>query len=122
MPPATNPRERAMTRMIMAVFSDAVSADREDEYNDWYSNIHVQDVCAIPGVKSFRRFKSSQIKSAFSGEVAGGNRYLVLYEIETDDPQEVENQMRERLTDGRLRPTDTLKLDPAPVAIYYEEI
>ena len=111
-----------MTRMIMAVFSDAVSADHEDEYNDWYSNIHVHDVCAIPGVQSARRFKASTVESAFSGEVAGGNRYLVLYEIQTDDPQEVENEMRKRLADGRLRPTDTLKLDPAPVAIYYDEI
>ena len=111
-----------MARMILAVFSDAISADREAEYNAWYTNVHVQDVCAIPGVKSSRRFKVSPVESAFSGDIAGGQRYLVLYEIETDDPQEVENQMRARLADGRLRPTDTLKLDPAPVALYYDEI
>jgi hypothetical protein len=108
--------------MIMTVFSDAVSAEREDEYNAWYSTVHVRDVCAIPGVKSARRFKTSAVESAFDGAVAGGQRYLVIYEIETDDPQAVEDEMRARLSDGRLRPTDTLGLDPAPIAVYYDEV
>jgi hypothetical protein len=108
--------------MIMAVFSDVVTADRDAEFNDWYANTHVPDVCAIPGVNSARRFKIAGVQSAFGGEIAGGNRYLAIYEIETDDPRSIENEMRDRLSAGRLRPTDLWQLDPAPVAVYYDEI
>ena len=111
-----------MAKMIMTVFSDSISSDREAEYNDWYGNVHVHDVCAIPGVQSARRFKASSVDSAFGGEIASGQRYLVIYEIETDNPQLVEDEMQARLADGRLRPTNTLRTDPAPVAAYYDEI
>ncbi|MBB5158931.1 DUF4286 family protein [Saccharopolyspora phatthalungensis] len=111
-----------MSKMIHAVFSDAVSQDREEEFNDWYSRVHVPDVCAIPGVVGARRFKLADVQSAFAGQVAHGQRYLVIYEIDTDDPEEVERQLRARFADGRLRPTDTMAADPPPIAVYYNEI
>ncbi|GAA1850623.1 hypothetical protein GCM10009836_33130 [Pseudonocardia ailaonensis] len=111
-----------MSTMIHTVFSDVVSPDREVEFNDWYSRIHVPDVTAIPGVVSARRFRVADQKSAFDGEVAGGCRYLVIYELDTDDPAQVEKEMQARFADGRLRPTDTMASSPAPVATYYDEI
>ncbi|MEQ3549631.1 hypothetical protein WIS52_04020 [Pseudonocardia nematodicida] len=111
-----------MPKMIHAVFSDVVSPDREDEFNDWYSRMHVPDVCAIPGVLSARRFRTAEQRSAFHGELAGGHRYLVIYELDTDDPAGVEKELQERFADGRLRPTDTMAGDPPPVAVYYDEI
>ena len=110
-----------MPKMILTVFSDPISPERQDEYDDWYANIHVPDVCAIPGVLSARRFREATQASAFAGEVAGGRRNMVIYEIDTDNPAEVEAEMQARLADGRLRSTDTLQNDPPPIARYYEQ-
>lgn len=109
--------------MIHAVFTDVVSPDREEEFNRWYSEVHVPDVTAVPGVVSARRFKvSAEVESAFGGEIAGGCRYLVIYEIDAGDPAQVEEEMRARMADGRFRPGDTMASSPAPLAIYYDEI
>lgn len=111
-----------MTRMVHLVFSDVVSPDREQEFNTWYSSVHVPEVCAIPGVISARRFRQSALTSTFDGEIAHGQRYLVIYEIDSDDPAAVEQEMRDRLADGRFRTTDTMSTDPAAVAVYFDEI
>jgi hypothetical protein len=63
------------------VLTNAVEG-REDEYNDWYTNRHLPDVLAIPGIVEAVRF-----------ELAGTQRiappwpyrYLAIYDIETDD-------------------------------------
>jgi hypothetical protein len=108
--------------MIMTVFGDVVSPEREAEWNDWYDNVHLADVCAVPGVLSARRFVRSETRSVLDAPVAGGQRYLAVYEIETDDPDAVEREMGERGADGRLRPTDAWASDPGPVVVYYREI
>ena len=43
-----------MGRYVFAVHSNAAEG-REQEYNDWYSNHHLKDVLACPGVISARR-------------------------------------------------------------------
>ena len=39
----------------MVVQTGPVSAEREDEYNDWYSGTHIPEVLAIPGFVAARR-------------------------------------------------------------------
>lgn len=70
-----------MPRFSFVVYSNPVEG-REQEYNDWYSNQHLSDLLAIPGVISARRFKLSgtQIK-----EVPQTYRYLAIYDIEADE-------------------------------------
>lgn len=60
---------------------------REDEYNDWYNNMHIPDILATPGFVSARR---DQIKDFRDGR----GKYLAIYELETDD---IEGTMRARL-------------------------
>jgi hypothetical protein len=54
----------------------------EDEYNDWYSNQHIQDVTRIPGFVAAQRF---QWVPKNPSEEAPRYRYLAIYDIETDD-------------------------------------
>lgn len=56
---------------------------REDEYNDWYDNVHVVDVAAVPGFKSAQRYELSSDQLDGYGEDAP-LRYLAIYEIEGD--------------------------------------
>ena len=79
-----------MAKYMFVVYSNPVKG-REDEYNDWYENIHLDEVIAQPGFIGAQRF-------ALEGEPFQGakpaQRYLCLYEIETDDPSATMNNLR----------------------------
>jgi hypothetical protein len=72
-----------MARYIFVVHSNAVEG-REQEYNEWYSNRHLDDVLACTGVTAARRLVLAD------QQIRAGSQpfnYLALYEIETDNPQ-----------------------------------
>ena len=66
----------AVHRLI--VFS-APTPGKEDEYNDWYTNVHIPDVVRCEGFTGGRRYKMGP---GFDGP----HKYLAIYEMETDDP------------------------------------
>ena len=69
----------AIYRLI--AFTDPI-AGQDQEYNDWYNNVHLPDVVAIPGFVSAQRFV---LKTATAGDLK--NKYLAIYDMETDDPE-----------------------------------
>lgn len=54
---------------------------KEDEYNDWYDNQHLADILRLPGFVSAQRFRLAPTDPPQSSP----QRYLAIYEIETDD-------------------------------------
>ena len=64
-----------MAKYKLIALSNPV-AGRDQEYNEWYSNVHLRDVTSLPGVKSGRRFRITQDKPW---------KYAAEYEIECDD-------------------------------------
>jgi hypothetical protein len=72
--------ESAVASHVLMVMSNPVEG-REDEYNEWYDNVHLGEVLQVPGFVAARRY-------AAAGSVRGGDspyRYLSIYEIEADD-------------------------------------
>lgn len=69
-----------MTNYRCIVMSNPVPG-REDEYNDWYDNRHMDDVLSIPGFVRVQRFEYA---ASLSGE-SSGFKYLSIYEIDSDD-------------------------------------
>lgn len=70
-----------MARHILAAYTDC-HPGQEKVFNDWYKTEHVGDVLAVPGFIRAQRFESIP-------DMMGGlpvNRFLALYEFETDDP------------------------------------
>ena len=72
-----------MVRQLFMVLSEAAEG-RENEYNEWYENIHLDEVIQTSAVVSAQRFKLAEQRGA-----EAPNRYLAVYEVETDDPAEV---------------------------------
>jgi len=98
-----------MARYVFAVHSNPV-AGREQEYNDWYSNRHLDDLLACSGVTAARRLTlaDQQIR-----EGPQPFNYLALYEIETDDPQNFFDELSSRIgTDQMPRSTALGEVSP----------
>lgn len=105
-----------MARGIMVVQSSPVSPDREEEFNDWYDNIHLPEICAVPGFVSGRRYKLTGAADGNDGAPA----YLAIYEIEADDLADPPARWRARSAAGLTTGTTALRLDPPPVVTVYE--
>lgn len=87
-----------MGRYVFAVHSNPVEG-REEEYNDWYSNRHIQDLLACPGIISARRLMlaDQQVRP-----VPQPFKYFSLYEIETDDLQGFIDELLSRAGTERM--------------------
>lgn len=92
-----------MTRGVLYVTSQPASAEREAEYNDWYDNVHLPDVCAVPGFLGARRY-----------DPIGKGPHVAIYDIEGDDLKAVVAEMLARVGDGRIPISDAMATDPAP--------
>lgn len=95
------------------VFSRPV-AGREEEYNDWYQNTHLREVCETPGFVSAQRYKLSH-DLAEGGDPAP---YAALYDIEADDWKVAFEALGERAGDGRMFLSESLDLSTIKGSIY----
>jgi hypothetical protein len=103
-----------MTRAVYLVFANPAADVSEEAFNQWYNNVHVPDVTAVPGILSGRRFRASESFPRLAGD-AGDYRFLAMYEIESDDLEAVFASIKERLADGRIRRDGSPFLrDPGP--------
>jgi hypothetical protein len=68
-----------MPRFKMIALTKPVEG-REDEYNDWYQNTHLPEVCALPGMVGAQRYKLAAPLQGYDERP-----YLAIYDIETDD-------------------------------------
>jgi hypothetical protein len=83
------------------VYSNAVTG-KEDTYLKWYQGQHIHDLLRIPGFVAAQFFKLSDTQ--YSGTQP--QRYLTIWEIETDDLATVFADVSARLKDGRTVFTD----------------
>jgi hypothetical protein len=78
-----------MARGILLVLSDPITPDVDAEYNDWYDNVHLPEILALPGFTSARRYRmaATQLSSADPSVERPKlpTRYVATYEVEADD-------------------------------------
>ncbi|MFC2042345.1 DUF4286 family protein [Chloroflexota bacterium] len=67
-----------MEKWVNLIEAACADPSREDEWNDWYDNVHIPDVLETPGFVAGTRYKTEKPKE-------GRGPYLCIYEIETDD-------------------------------------
>jgi hypothetical protein len=66
-----------MAKYSFFVFSNCTDPNREQEFNRWYTHIHLVDLSAAKGFVSARRYVSA--------EPAARAKYLAVYDFDTDD-------------------------------------
>jgi len=105
-----------MQTYYYVVYSNPVEG-REEEYNAWYSNVHIVDALKIPGIVAARRFR-----------LAGAQRfgppypwkYMALYEFETDTPEETLRILKERSGSPEMVVSDAF--GPGHIGFVFEPI
>jgi hypothetical protein len=68
-----------MARHKLVVLANAANG-RDDELNDWYTNVHLADCLRVPGFVAAQRFKVADFSS--EGQTW---KYLAIYDLDTDD-------------------------------------
>jgi hypothetical protein len=81
------------------------SSGREDDFNDWYTNIHLRDVLRFRGPIAARRFKRSATQVQDSSRVSAWH-YLALYEV--SDPALFTNEHYDYSGTKWMRITDAI--------------
>ncbi|AYJ85144.1 hypothetical protein D3Y57_03690 (plasmid) [Sphingomonas paeninsulae] len=103
-----------MTQGKLVVLTRPVKG-REDEFNTWYNDQHLDDVLAIPGFVAAQRFK-------IKGTAISPNSwdYFAVYEVDHDNPQEVLDDMMSRVGTDRMRMSEAMAEDL--YCVLYESI
>jgi len=73
-----------------------VAPSREDEFADWYINMHMDDVLATPGFAGARHYENKEFRD-------GRGKYLNVYYIETEDIDRTMKLRLERREDEKKR-------------------
>jgi hypothetical protein len=103
-----------MPKYKLVVFTTPVPG-RDQDYNDWYQNIHLRDLLAIDGFKSAQRFRLKQAVVPEPPPLP----YLAIYEIETNDIDGAIKELIARAESGRIVVSDALSSETFCAA--YEE-
>ncbi|MFC1861353.1 hypothetical protein ACFLYL_03685 [Chloroflexota bacterium] len=80
-----------MAKWLYIVETNCKDVAREDEFNDWYDNIHLPDKLETTGFIKATRYEITE-------SVEGKGRFLATHEIETDDIDQTMNTLEENLT------------------------
>lgn len=102
-----------MANYMMVVTSSAKDG-QDDEYNTWYDNQHIHDVCATPGIGEGQRWDAIPEVSPNAPPTA----YLATYEIVADNPQDALGEMMRRAEAGEMPMTDAIDLESAQIWVY----
>ncbi len=96
-----------MARHILLVLSNAAGG-RDDEFNDWYTNVHLREVLAVDGFVAAQRFRLADAQ--LQPDRPASHRYLAVYEIEAEDVNEPQQALLTGVTSGAIPLSDTLDL------------
>jgi len=79
-----------VARYSLFIFSDCKDPSREQEFNDWYSNVHLPDMLEVQGMISATRWMTPENRKGMK------RKYLAIYEVQTDNLEEFDKKVRER--------------------------
>ncbi|GAA0944002.1 hypothetical protein [Actinocorallia libanotica] len=102
-------------RDLLLVFSNP-KPGQDEAYNDWYDQIHLAEILAVPGVASGRRYEFHRVETPGTEE-RPAHRHLALYELDRD-PREVMAECARRTASGEIGMHESLDAGAMSVAVW----
>ena len=88
-----------MEKWLLLVESSCTDPSREQDFNDWYNNIHLPDMLELSSVTWSTRY---EIRDPVDEE----GKYLAMYEIESENFEktmdQIVNHLKEKSEQGRI--------------------
>lgn len=110
-----------MARGILLVFANPSAPERREEFDQWYTGVHLPEFLRLPSVTAARRFELSAHQMAQPpGDALDGRRFLAAYEIETEDFAALCAEIM--ATAPERTQSDVLERDPLPLTLLFEQI
>jgi hypothetical protein len=104
-------------KYIQVVFSNPAEG-KDAEFNEWYDNVHIPELLAIPGMLSARRFDLHEAAVYHApGGVAPEHRYLTIYEME-GDVDVIMAKIMESVASGQVHMSDSLDLPSSRMSFW----
>ena len=104
-------------RFVQVVFSNPV-AGREDEFNEWYDNVHIPELLTVPGMVSATRYALHQAAIYHApGATAPEHKYMCIYEME-GDVDEIMAAIRAGVARGAVHMSDSLDLSSSRLSFW----
>ncbi len=88
---------------------------REQEYHDWYNNVHLPELVNLFNMNGAQRF---ELVAKLMG--ADTNQFLAIYEFESDNPAADLAKMGEAAQSGKLTPSDAQDMNTTYTALFTE--
>lgn len=104
-----------MSTALLVVLTNPVEG-REDEYNRWYSEDHLDDVLSAAGFEAAQRFRFQGSKLSRK-PIA---QYLALYEVDADRREEAEELLLKTANTEAMPISDAMA--PGQVTWWFESI
>jgi hypothetical protein len=104
-----------MPRYVFVVMTAPVEG-REDEYNDWYTNRHLDEVLEVEGIVAAQRFKLCEVPG-----IEGAKPYCAFYEIEAPSAAVAHKALTDKAQSGTMFVSDALSREGIYTG-YYEAI
>lgn len=103
-----------MTKCKLVALTTPI-AGKEDEFHDWYQNIHLPELVSFPGMQGAQRYK---LVAKLMG--ADDNQYLAIYDIEVEDPAAFLGAMGEAAASGKMTPGEASDMATTYTALFAE--
>lgn len=88
-----------MTKWIVLVEANCAEPAREEEFHEWYNQVHLPDMLETPGIVRAVRYENIE-------PAEGQGKYMAAYEVEADDLQAVfaasEQNTQKKTAEGRM--------------------
>jgi len=98
-------------KTYLIVLSNPIKG-KEKEYNEWYSNIHLQEIVKIDGFISAQRFKLAEEQQMDNQTY----KYMAIYEIENENIGDSIKKLNEAA--GSLTMAPVIDVDNVHVSIF----
>lgn len=106
-----------MPSALMVVGSNPVDPGREEDFNRWYSEEHLDHVLAVAGFTKARRYSLSPVRPMADTEPSPFG-YLALYEVEADDLAQAGRDLQAALDSGAIPISEDFDLSAFSVDFY----
>ena len=98
-----------MPKFKMLVFTNVAKGGDEANYNKWYDEQHIPDVCRIDGFNGAQRFKR---------KLDGPTDYLAIYEMDAPDAEAAIANLTSKAGTDEMIMTDDIDLENATIMVY----